>query len=208
MTPEADTRTTILLRARALFEQKGYAAVAVREICEACGVTKPTLYYHFADKEALYVAVLLLRLSGYRELIAPAAAGEPARARLTRLAAGIFSQMTTNVDVLMRDMENIANPAHHATLGAAFASELYQPILGAMADGLAAGELRPGEPALYVKLFLGVVNAFIHPPRPPGAGPAPVAWAAVPDDPAARAGLVLDLLWTGLAAPGDAPPID
>ncbi|HEY1014848.1 MAG TPA: TetR/AcrR family transcriptional regulator [Herpetosiphonaceae bacterium] len=205
MTDEPDTRTTILLRAQELFEHKGYAAVAVREICEACGVTKPTLYYHFADKEALYVAVLLRRLSGYRELVAPAAPGEPVRARLKRLAAGIFSQMTTNVDVLMRDMENITNPAHHATLGAAFASELYQPIYDAMTAGLAGGELRAGDPALYAKLFLGVVNAFVR-PQPKGgkwaSQPAPVAWAAVPGDPSARAALVLDLLWAGLAAPG------
>ena len=39
----------ILDRASELFDQKGYAAVAMREICAACGVTKPTLYYYFAD---------------------------------------------------------------------------------------------------------------------------------------------------------------
>jgi len=41
-----------------LFAAKGYEATAVREIVEAAGVTKPTLYYHFGSKEGLAQALL------------------------------------------------------------------------------------------------------------------------------------------------------
>jgi AcrR family transcriptional regulator len=41
------------------FAQKGYAACSIREICQAAGVTKPVLYYHFRSKEHLYRELML-----------------------------------------------------------------------------------------------------------------------------------------------------
>lgn len=41
-----------------LFASRGYDATSVREIVEAAGVTKPTLYYHFGSKEGLAQALL------------------------------------------------------------------------------------------------------------------------------------------------------
>lgn len=43
----------ILQTAGRLFAAKGYDATSIREIVEAAGVTKPTLYYHFGSKEGL-----------------------------------------------------------------------------------------------------------------------------------------------------------
>lgn len=34
-----------------LFMENGYNNVSVNEICSACSITKPTLYYHFKSKE-------------------------------------------------------------------------------------------------------------------------------------------------------------
>jgi AcrR family transcriptional regulator len=41
-----------------LFSERGYDATSVREIVEAAGVTKPTLYYYFQNKEGLARAIL------------------------------------------------------------------------------------------------------------------------------------------------------
>ena len=46
-----------------LFSQRGYDAVGVREVVEAAGVTKPTLYHYFDSKRGLLDA-LLKRESG------------------------------------------------------------------------------------------------------------------------------------------------
>jgi TetR/AcrR family transcriptional regulator len=69
-------RETILKKAMKLFAQKGYAGCSIREICQAAGVTKPVLYYHFRSKEQLYQELMLdifnqtrknlLRLSNFR----------------------------------------------------------------------------------------------------------------------------------------------
>jgi len=52
-------RNTILDVAMKLFAKKGYAGCSIREICEAAGVTKPVLYYHFQNKEHLYQELML-----------------------------------------------------------------------------------------------------------------------------------------------------
>jgi AcrR family transcriptional regulator len=56
-----------------LFAARGYDATSVREIVEAAGVTKPTLYYHFGSKEGLAQALVirpLTELIGRLEAIA------------------------------------------------------------------------------------------------------------------------------------------
>jgi AcrR family transcriptional regulator len=51
------TRDGLLNAARALFAQRGYAAVGTEEIVRAAGVTRGALYHQFRDKEQLFEAV-------------------------------------------------------------------------------------------------------------------------------------------------------
>jgi len=52
------TRALILERAIPLFSRVGFAAVSMREIARAIGITPAALYYHFSDKETLYVEAM------------------------------------------------------------------------------------------------------------------------------------------------------
>jgi AcrR family transcriptional regulator len=51
------TRRALLVAARGLFAERGYAAVATEEIVRAAGVTRGALYHHFDGKEELFAAV-------------------------------------------------------------------------------------------------------------------------------------------------------
>jgi len=53
-----DTRRRILETAYDLFYRKGFSRVGVDLIAESAGITKRTLYSHFASKDALLAAVL------------------------------------------------------------------------------------------------------------------------------------------------------
>jgi AcrR family transcriptional regulator len=56
--PSAPVALQIARVAARFFAARGYDATSVREIVEAAGVTKPTLYYHFGSKEGLAQALL------------------------------------------------------------------------------------------------------------------------------------------------------
>ena len=65
----ADTRARILLEAAMLFADRGFDTPSVREICEAAGVSKPMLYYHFDSKSGLIAAVLTTLHDDFEALI-------------------------------------------------------------------------------------------------------------------------------------------
>lgn len=52
------TAEKILQQSAELFAEKGYDALSLRDIANACGMKAPSLYNHFKDKETLYRAVL------------------------------------------------------------------------------------------------------------------------------------------------------
>jgi AcrR family transcriptional regulator len=56
--PVGTSSREIATAAARLFAERGYDATSVREIVEAAGVTKPTLYYYFHSKEGLANALL------------------------------------------------------------------------------------------------------------------------------------------------------
>jgi len=53
-----NSRDDILKCALSLFSQKGYEGTSPDEIVEAAGITKPTLYYFFGNKEGLLDTLL------------------------------------------------------------------------------------------------------------------------------------------------------
>jgi len=92
----SETRRRLIAAADGLFYGQGIRAVGVDAIAEAAGVTKRTLYYHFASKDDLIAAYLeerdLPTLGRYQRMIPEGAA--PAEHRIRR----IFERLGKNAE--------------------------------------------------------------------------------------------------------------
>jgi AcrR family transcriptional regulator len=82
---DRDTRSEILHVASHLFSARGFANVSIREICDMAGVSAPTIYHHFGDKERLFQEVIRKTLSlreFYASLVTAVEAHNDAESRL------------------------------------------------------------------------------------------------------------------------------
>lgn len=75
--PRADNRLPLILDAAArLFRDKGFREASMRDIAAAVGMLPGSLYYHFASKEALLVAVYAEGVRRIKEAVASAIAAD------------------------------------------------------------------------------------------------------------------------------------
>jgi AcrR family transcriptional regulator len=72
--PRAEREQQMLAAARALFAERGYAAVTMDHVAAAVGVTKPLLYAYFGNKERLYLACMEPAAQALHETVAGAVA--------------------------------------------------------------------------------------------------------------------------------------
>jgi AcrR family transcriptional regulator len=61
----ADTKDTLLDVAYRLLEREGSSALTTRRVCEDAGVTMPTLYHHFGNRDGLLAAVHAVALEKF-----------------------------------------------------------------------------------------------------------------------------------------------
>jgi AcrR family transcriptional regulator len=141
-----------------LFQQKGYRGVSVDEICLQSGITKPTLYYYYHNKEELFARVLEHRLRNFHlACTAPGTLTE----KLQIVALTILDSFKSDYSFLLRDREHLTHPENMARVRVAFRTELYQPINDLMQEGIASKELADQDAELLTLAFLGIVNNFI-----------------------------------------------
>jgi len=63
---DAPTRDTIIQIASRLFLENGYEPISLNQIAVQCGITKASLYYHFANKAELFTESLIWMLTRAR----------------------------------------------------------------------------------------------------------------------------------------------
>jgi TetR/AcrR family transcriptional regulator len=97
--PPDDTRDRIIDAAQAIFARDGFVGAKMQEIAARVGIQRPSLFYHFKNKEALFVAVheqvfgRIERL--FRESLAP---DGDAFVKLDRLSRAVLAVMAEEPD--------------------------------------------------------------------------------------------------------------
>jgi AcrR family transcriptional regulator len=156
--PDEGARRRLLLAATRLFARTGYAATSVREIVEAAGVTKPVLYYYFRSKEGIYLAILEETRRVMEATISEAmAAGGSACDRIDGLLERLVVLVREHVDTLRLIHSVFYGPPQGAP---PFDFEvlhhrLVEAVRGLVVEGMANGELRPGNPEDVTWAVLG-----------------------------------------------------
>jgi len=153
-------RERILEHARALFLERGYVDVSMREIAEAAGLRKATIYHHFADKEELFTAIVMAEVVASRERMKKSIAGlTTLPERLEELAFTHFSNARSNTWRLAQDFrEHIPEERHaemHAELGGLFA--IYRQVFE---EAQAAGEIEGFDPVFAASGFFQTILAW------------------------------------------------
>ena len=164
-TAEIRSNDRILLRALELFSQKGYDATSVREICEAAGVTKPTLYHFYGSKEGVYRAIVEGSLERFRAEMALALSRDGTlRERLVRMATA-YVAATLREPVLARFiMALIHNPPRSApaTDFVGFYERLLAEVARALEVARGRGEIAAGPTDIRLLVFMGALGEAMH----------------------------------------------
>lgn len=89
-------RAAIVAAARALFLEHGLPPVSMDAIAQAAGVSKRTIYSHFADKEALFGAVIAAEAGDFRAAppLPPPADLDEVRRRLIEYGVALTGLLT------------------------------------------------------------------------------------------------------------------
>jgi len=126
----ARTRKQLLDAANAVFVRRGFATASLDEIAESAGVSKGALYYNFAGKEDLFLALVEQRLE--RRAADLAAGLHAARAELEQTDQGeaahpidaVLARLPLDRDWTLLFLEFVCHAAREPRAAAAFAERL------------------------------------------------------------------------------------
>ena len=160
------TRQHILRAALKSFARCGYAATSVRQIVDDAGVSKPALYYYFADKAQLFQALVdQAHDERYRLMQVAAQRGRTVAQKLEQLVAAVFDFSLRN-----RELMRLAFATAFAASGEAPGREKclekgrrnFELIRSLIAQGQASGELdrRFAVDDLAMGIY-GMLNSYI-----------------------------------------------
>ncbi|MDX1649263.1 MAG: TetR/AcrR family transcriptional regulator [Myxococcota bacterium] len=157
------SREKILDVAELRFAQRGYAGVGLREVAEAAGLGKSSLFHHFKSKAALNLAVLDRVLARMRRRMEPSLqGGGDARVRLDRVVEELvdgLAEHPTSARLLLRALfedddlpqEGLPEAESFERTLAAFVASLE----ALLADGVAQGAFRELDAAHTLQTLIG-----------------------------------------------------
>lgn len=139
-------REAIIIAAMRHFFASGFAATSIEQVAADAGVSKVTVYSHFGDKQALFVAAVenQCRQISSELSIEPATAGT-LRERLTMIGEAIVAFLS-RPEVMQFDRRIAAETEHDPQLGLTFLAAGPHRLRKNLAEQLcamnAAGEVR------------------------------------------------------------------
>lgn len=164
--PKLGKAETILAGALEVFTAHGYAAASMDRIATAAGVSKPTLYTHFKNKEGLFVALIqqLTQDSRQRLLNLPKSPNieAPPEKVLTQLAMFVLEKFSSNQSLMILMRLIIGESGRFPELAKTFVLEVEKPLLTALAAYMASQpQLNFLDPMVAARIFTGSIAHYM-----------------------------------------------
>jgi AcrR family transcriptional regulator len=170
------TRERVLQAADRLWGEKGVRGASLDDIAHAASVTKPTVYYYFPNKSALFTAVVCSVLEEHGAGLKTAARrGGRARERLVAALAFLVGARCSGPR-LLRDGGVTLTVDQTSQARSAFFRHFFSPLQQILDDGVHAGELRQLDTAFATQSLLNLLDPWTgRDPLPGGRSPQQLA---------------------------------
>lgn len=161
---KADRRDQMIAAALRLLGDTSIETLTTRALADELGLSQPALFRHFADREALLLAVVEHARASLEEVaVAILADARPAVAQLRALGVGVLEH-AARTPGLPRLLFASATPGAGAVRDALAETVSMQGALVAelVREGQRAGELDPAlEPEVAATLFVGILQGLV-----------------------------------------------
>jgi AcrR family transcriptional regulator len=156
-------RQRLIAEATHQFVERGFDGASMREIADACGVTKAALYYHYAGKADLLRDIV----AGYLDMVAGVVTEGSGAAsgyadQLRAIVRGLFGLPVESRGIMrlaMHDLRHL-NDTDRDAFAAAYQTRFLQPMADVIRGGMDAGEFAPRNPTTVVWMLLGMLYPF------------------------------------------------
>lgn len=161
---EPSSRERILDAAEHLFSRRGYSGVGLREVADAVGLGKSSLFHHFRNKPELYAAVTARILVRMDECVGEAlAAGGTALERLERVLDEMIDQLArhrNDARVLLRALfedDDLPGDSEEERRGHEAIQRILDRLTDVLREGAGSGELRRVHVPHFLLTLIGQV---------------------------------------------------
>lgn len=145
--------------AAAIFAGKGYHQTTVDEVAQTIGVAKGTIYYHFKNKEELYLALLREGIDLFKRRLEEAVAGAAApREKIKNIVASQLKFYEEEKDLVFLFLKELCGTDLRRETLAGMLSECLAIIRGAVEEGIEDGAFRAVDPEITTYSLFGMVT--------------------------------------------------
>lgn len=156
-------RARMTQAAEGLFAERGVAAVSMRELAKALGVSPMTAYRYFEDKNEILAAVRARAFNRFADALetAAGAAGGAAIARAAAVGNAYLAFAAADPDAyrLMFDLSQPDEGLYPELVEASERARL--PLERMVVDLIAAGAIRSGDPATLMYAFWAAAHGLV-----------------------------------------------
>ncbi|MBX3120311.1 MAG: TetR/AcrR family transcriptional regulator [Fimbriimonadaceae bacterium] len=150
-----DGKTRLLQAASQLFGKQSYAQVSVAEILGIAGLKPPSLYYHFKDKEDLYIAWAEIAFTELGQDLQDSLHAQSDPYLMLRSMARTLSQ-THRIDILttLRDQQLMESAQGREKIVQLYLENVFEPVCQGLLKASQNGVIHPEPIGRNATLFI------------------------------------------------------